>query len=185
LLARSTEAAAAGPQLVAVAKNVYELRDGPALRLVPAQAAATATATATATAAVAVAVAVKELAPGNSLQGVRIEVSNGVGIRYLARRTAERLAPMGVVTARLTNQPRYRQSKTEIQFGAGQKEAAVALSMQLPVSVRTVASGGLAKNIQMRLVLGHDLIGNAIAAWLESGGETRVALAGHDGWRWS
>ncbi len=172
-LARSAEGAAAGPQIVAVAKNVYELRDGSALRPATTQAAAT------------VAAAVKELAPGASLQGVRIEVSNGVGIRHLARRTAERLVPMGVVTARLTNQPRFRQPKTEIQFGVGQKDAADALSTQLPAGVRTVPSARLAKNIQMRLVLGHDQIGNAIAAWLESGSEIHVALAGHDVWRWS
>ncbi|MDD5333816.1 MAG: tetratricopeptide repeat protein [Rhodoferax sp.] len=265
LLARATEAAAPGPQLVAVAKNVYELRDAPAARPVPMQAAApmpvavpmqvavpTPVAVSTPVAvpmqvavsmpvaapmqvavsmpvaapmqvavptpvvaplpvaapmrvavstpvampmqaAVSIPVAapmqvaatVKELAPGTSLQGVRIEVSNGVGIRYLARRTAERLAQTGWVTARLTNQPRFRQATTEIQFVAGQKEAAQALSAQLPVSVRTVACGGLVRNLQMRLVLGHDLVGKTLVAWLDSGSQTPVALAGADGWRFS
>lgn len=247
LLARATEAAAPGPQLVAVAKNVYELRDAPASRPVPMQATASApvavpTPVAVSTPVTApmpvamptsvavpmraaapmpvvvptpvvasmpvaapmrvavstpvampmqaavpmpVAATVKELAPGTSLQGVRIEVSNGVGIRYLARRTAERLAQTGWVTARLTNQPRFRQAKTEIQFVAGQKEAAQALSAQLPVSVRTVACGGLVRNLQMRLVLGHDLVGKTLVAWLDSGSETPVALAGTDAWRLS
>ena len=118
------------------------------------------------------------------LHGLRIEVSNGVGIRYLARRTAERLAPMGVVTARLTNQPSYQQSKTEIQFGAGQKEAADTLATKLPVTVSAVPSVGLQKNIQLRLVLGHDLMGKALAAWLESSQAIDMALAGHEGWRY-
>lgn len=253
LLARATEAAAPGPQLVAVAKNVYELRDAPASRPVPMQAAApmpvavptqaaapmpvvvpTPVAAPTSVAvsmqaaapmpvvvptpmaapipvaaplrvavstpvampmqaAVSIPVAapmqmaatVRELAAGTSLQGVRIEVSNGVGIRYLARRTAERLAQTGLVTARLTNQPRFRQAKTEIQFVAGQKEAADALSTQLPVSVRTVACGSLVRNLQMRLVLGHDLVGKTLVAWLESSSETPVALGGADGWHLS
>lgn len=168
-----TEAAVAGQQLVAVGKNVYELRDGSATLSAQAQAAAFA------------GVLAEKPVSSISLRGVRIEVSNGVGIRHLAQRTANRLAPMGVVTARLTNQPRYQQSKTEIQFGAGQKSAADVLSTKLPVAVRTVHSASLGKNIQMRLVLGHDLVGKAIVAWLESNSEIRVALAGYDGWRWS
>jgi len=128
---------------------------------------------------------VKETVSSASLQGIRIEVSNGVGIRYLARRTAERLAPTGIVTARLTNQLPYQQSKTEIQFGSGQKSAAQVLSNSFPVAIKTVASNALVRNIQLRLVLGHDMAGQAILAWLESGSETRVALSVDDGWRWS
>lgn len=186
LLARSKETLAAGPQLVAIAPHVYELRD-------PSEHSSTQTQASTAagvplsksTTGVAGPVASQERAISGALQGVRIEVSNGVGIRYLARRTAERLAPMGVVTARLTNQPRYQQAKTEIQFSAGQGGAADVLATKLPVAVRAVPSARLAGNIQMRLVLGHDLAGKAVAAWLESSGETRVALAADDGWRWS
>lgn len=178
--------AVSGQQLVAVGQNVYELRDGPATLLAQTQASTRAGVQADQPATRGDRnFVVKEHATGTSLHGVRIEVSNGVGIRYLARRTAERLAPLGVVAARLTNQPRFRQSSTEIQFSAGQKSAADALSTKLPVAVRTVHATSLGKNIQMRLVLGHDLTGNAIAAWLESSSEARVALAGFDGWRWS
>ncbi|NMM20008.1 MAG: hypothetical protein HHJ15_08690 [Rhodoferax sp.] len=181
------EAAVAGPQLVAVRQGVYELRDGPATLLAQTQASTRAGVQADQPATrddhnfVA-----KEHAISTSLRGVRIEVSNGAGIRYLARRTANRLTPMGVVTARLTNQARYLQSKTVILFSAGQKDVADALSKKLPVAVHIVPAKHLGNNIQMRLVLGHDLVGNAIAAWLESSRETRVALvAGYDGWRWS
>ncbi|MDO8769813.1 MAG: tetratricopeptide repeat protein [Burkholderiaceae bacterium] len=167
------EAAVAGPQLLALGKNIYELRDGPVTLPTRTQAATLA------------GVQTEKPVSSMALHGVRIEVSNGVGIRHLAQRTANRLAPMGVVTARLTNQPRYQQSKTEIQFSAGQKSAADALSTKLPVAVRSVLSSHLEKNIQMRLVLGHDLVGKAITAWLESTSEIRVALAGYDGWRLS
>lgn len=181
----ATITAAPGPHLMAIGQHVYELRDGPAT--LPPQIQASIPAgvqTEKPVSGDAGKAVVKDLAASPSLQGVRIEVSNGVGIRHLARRTAERLAPMGVVTARLTNQPRYQQSKTEIQFSGGQKSAADALSVKLPVAVRTVPSGSLGKNIQMRLVLGHDLVGKAVAAWLESGTDT-IALVGRDGWRWS
>jgi tetratricopeptide (TPR) repeat protein len=182
----AVESAAAGPQLVAVEQNVYELREGAVTSRAQAQVSASSGVQADRLAAggdrnfVA-----REFASSTSLRGVRIEVSNGVGIRHLARRTANRLSPMGVVTARLTNQARYRQSKTEIQFSAGQRDVADALSTKLPVAVQVVPARYLGNNVQMRLVLGHDLIGNAIVAWLESGGEARVALADLAGWRWS
>lgn len=186
LLARASEPAVAGPQLVVVGKNIYELRDAPTTLAAqtPAVAPVDLQAEKPATRVVADLVA-KDQALNASLRGARIEVSNGVGIRYLARRTAERLAPLGVVTARLTNLPRYQQARTEIQFIAGQQAAALELSRQLPVAVRTVASAGLERKLQMRLVLGHDLVGKNLATWIESASASCVALASHDGWRWS
>ncbi len=175
-----------GPQLVAVRPHVYELRDGLATWPAPTQTAPVAgVPTQPSTAQEAVKLVAPEPVTSTFLRGLRIEVSNGVGIRHLARRTAQRLAPMGIVTARLTNQAHYRQQVTEIQFGAGQKSAAEALSAKLPVAVRTVAAVGLRNDTQMRLVLGHDLGGAAVAAWLESRADTEVALAGDAGWRWS
>ena len=237
LLARSQEQALAGPQLVAVGRNVYELRDRPTpvtavaqigvpaqpVKAAPVVAAMQADAAApvvvalqpvaaapiavamqpVAKAPIAVAVApvavamqpaaAPAFAPRKEafvlssppLQGVRLEVSNGVGIRHLARRTAERLSSTGLVPARLTNQAKFQQVATEIQFSAGQAPAALALSAQFPVSVKTVASTRLLKHIQLRLVLGHDMAGKALLAWLETAADTRVAIAAQDGWRWS
>lgn len=182
----ATTATVTGQQLVAVRQNVYELRNGPAI--LPTQLQATTLVGVQkekpATEGAAGNSVAQDLASA-SLHGVKIEVSNGVGIRYLARRTGERLAPLGVVTARLTNQPRFQQSRTEIQFSAGQKVAAQALATKLPVVVRTVPCVRLQKNIQMRLVLGHDLVGKAMVTWLESSSDSSVAMAGYDGWRWS
>lgn len=180
------EAAMAGPQLVTVARNIYELRDGSATPPAQMQAAAPADVQVEkqlpGNAGQAV---VADLASGTALRGVRIEVSNGVGIRHLARRTAQRLAPMGIVTARLTNQPRFQQPRTEIQFGAGQKGAADALSAKLPIAVDVVPAKYVSHTIQMRLILGHDVAGKSIAAWLDAAPASRLAQAGHDGWRWS
>ena len=164
------ERAPPGPYLVTVAPNIYELRDAPLPVLTPRLAVATAgdPPDRAATGDTVNALIRDANSTGRPiLSSVRVEVSNGVGIPNLARRTAERLAPNGVVTARLTNQPSYRQPRTEIQFGAGQEQAASALAALFPLAVKTVQSHNLRYDIQVRLVLGHDLAGRAVAAWLE------------------
>ncbi len=113
----------------------------------------------------------------SALQGVRLEVSNGVGIANLARRTAERLAPTGVFTARLTNARPYRQAKTEIQFIAGQGLSVQALQARLPATTKAVEAGRLERGVQIRLVLGHDVAGRAIAAWLDAEDASQKRLA--------
>lgn len=120
------------------------------------------------------------------LRGVRLEVSNGVGIRKLARRTADRLATEGVLTVRLTNVRPYRQAKTEIQFVTGQGLAAQALQSRLPVAARAVPASQLSAGVQLRLVLGHDAAGKSVAAWLDAKEKQQVAIATRGGgWRWS
>ena len=157
-LAAAASPRVTGPQLVEVSPNVYELRD----------ASGTATAKITTPGALPVAGQAAIASVVGAFQGIRIEISNGVGIRRLARRTADRLAGNGVTTARLTNQPNYLQSKTEIQYGVGQEQTAMRLSALMPVTVTTVPSSSLNPRIQMRLVLGHDLGGKAVAAWIDS-----------------
>ncbi|MFZ3127560.1 MAG: LytR C-terminal domain-containing protein [Rhodoferax sp.] len=190
----NVSASPSGQTIVAVAPNVYALRDKPAATgAVPSQATPTPVATTASNppAEREVARTVARLpnpqsADAAALRGVKIEVSNGVGIRYMARRTAERLAPMGLVTTRLTNQAGFRQMKTEIQFSAGQQGAADALSAKLPVAVQAVPTRVLGQNVQMRLVLGRDLAGKAIAAWLQaSEASTAAVVIRHDGWLWA
>lgn len=123
--------------------------------------------------------------PVADLSGVRLEVSNGVGIRRLARRTADRLATEGVATARLTNARPYRQLKTEIQYVTGQAQAAQALQSRMPVTTQAVAAKRLNAGVQLRLVLGHDMAGQAIVAWLEAQEKPQVAVSAPGGWRWS
>ena len=106
--------------------------------------------------------------PGPGLKGVRLEVANGTSIIRLARRTADRLTASGMTTARLTNARPYVQAATEIQFVPGQEAAALALQSRLPLGARAVASGPLPRGMQLRLVLGHDAAGQAIAAWLDA-----------------
>lgn len=161
-----------GPQLHAVQPHVFELRDAPAIVQVQAQVERAPSVTWPGVSAV-------------SLNGVKIEVSNGVGIRNLARRTAERLAPMGVVTARLTNQPGYKQTKTEIFYSAGQMGVAQALSAKLPIAAKVLAANDLGTRVQMRLVLGRDVDVKALANWLDGLDAPVVALNRFEGWLWS
>jgi Tfp pilus assembly protein PilF len=163
-----------GPHLVRVAPNVFELQ-------APTHAGAQAREPAQETTAPSAQVS----APGAALSGVRLEVSNGVGIRRLARRTANRLASEGVTTARLTNARPYRQLRTEIQYVNGQAQAAQALQSRMPVATQTVAAKRLNAGVQLRLVLGHDMAGQAIAAWLEAEEKQQLAVSAPGGWRWS
>lgn len=177
-------AASAKASLVAIAPQVYELRDP--VTAPPSAALARADVPVPAMPAPA-------FEAQTALHGVRIEVSNGMGVRYMARRMARHLAPLGLVAARVTNQRSYRQVTTEVQFRAGQQSAAEALAQRLPGVPSVVpASQQLTGDLQLRLVLGHDLRGRALAAWLETPQVPAmpptvqpVALNPQQGWRWS
>ncbi|MGH6640338.1 MAG: tetratricopeptide repeat protein [Polaromonas sp.] len=178
----------AGPHLVVVAPNVYELQ-APAR---PAAGAVQVVAGSTSGDPSQAQALSREVMPnhapaaaGAGLRGVRLEVSNGVGIANLARRTANRLAVMGVATARLTNARPYRQQKTEIQFVMGQELAAQALQSRLPMAAPAVPASRLNSGTQLRLVLGHDVAGKAIAAWLDAGERPVATATQGGGWRWS
>lgn len=189
--ASAAEPVKEGASLVAVAPNVYELRIPASTPLPTMSARAAASATGT------VADGKNEsaaLGSRDALRDVRLEVSNGVGVRHMARRTAERLATLGVVTTRLTNQPGYQQIKTELQFNAAGKNAAQALVQKLPQAPRMVAGQRLYGDVQLRLVLGHDQVGKAMISWLETpaapdmtqepASVPPVALNPQQGWRW-
>lgn len=153
----SGEAAGA---LVEVAPQVYELRASapastpaqPAVAKTPAPVTATAT----------------------DLRGLRLEVANGVGVERLAKRTASQLAKSGVRVARLTNETPYRQVRTQIRYVAGQEAALQALVQHLPVAVERVAVTSLPAGMHLKLVLGRDFNGQAIAAWITQQDPERV-----------
>jgi len=167
---------ATGPRLVAVAPSVFELQ-------APTSAGAT---EATPQPQPQPQPHLAAMPASVELRGVRLEVSNGAGITRLARRTADRLATEGVKTARLTNAKPYRQTQTEIQYLAGQEQAAQALQARLPVATLAVPADRLNARVQLRLVLGHDIAGNAITAWLDADEKPQVATSQQGGgWRWS
>jgi hypothetical protein len=87
-------------------------------------------------------------------------------VAQLARRTADRLAQDGVVSARLTNARHYRFPQTQIEYLPGQDAAVQAVADRLPVHVKLVPVARLDRHMSLRLVLGQDAAGQAIAAWL-------------------
>lgn len=95
-----------------------------------------------------------------------LEVSNGVGIRHLAGRTARRLAEQGARVARVSDDRIFGRPLTEIHYRAGHIEQARAVLASLPVAARLVPSRSLSQGINVRLVIGKDLVAPRLA-WLE------------------
>jgi tetratricopeptide (TPR) repeat protein len=166
------------PQLVVIGPQIYELRDAPVQVRTPPS----------------VSPFGGQEAALAAIKAARLEVSNGVGVRLLAKRTSLKLAEQGVVTQRLTNTAGFAQASTELQFSPSHAAAAQALQAMLPAGA---ALQPLPRLDHLRLVLGHDLAGRAVLAWLEapsavaqttpadhvSESSARWALV-QDGWQW-
>lgn len=171
--------------LVQVAPNVYELRSATAaVAMGPAVRAATVAAPAAATAAPSLAVPMvsvqssipRRVQPAKRPVTARtlaaldgIEVSNGVGIRHLAGRTARTLSGLGVTVARVSDYRLFGRQRTEIHYRSGHIGDAMAVRNTLPVGARLVKSSRLHPQVNVRLVIGKDLVERQIA-WLGSDG---------------
>jgi Tfp pilus assembly protein PilF len=138
-----TDTPRAGLELIKVAPSVYELRS-----TAKSQAGQAVTRTEHTGPA-------RQVAP--LLKPFKLEVSNGNGITGLAKRVAGRLAELGVIDARLTNQRPFEQGETEIQYRDGYAAEAAAFADKLQRKVGVVPSKRLASHIHVRLVLGKDL----------------------------
>lgn len=106
-----------------------------------------------------------------------LEVSNGNGITGMARRVAARLESTGVKTVRLTNQPPFQQASTEIQYREGYLAEAKRISAAFQVPMSVVKHDALRNDIDVRLVLGKNV--SSEAALFETGNSTvRIAVRG-------
>ncbi|HSL68722.1 MAG TPA: LytR C-terminal domain-containing protein [Longimicrobiales bacterium] len=93
-----------------------------------------------------------------SAPSFKLEISNGNGVLGLAKRVAGRLVGAGVRTARLTNQRPFDQPTTEVQYREGYAAAATALASKLQHPVQVKPKHDLASHIDLRLVLGKDVL---------------------------
>lgn len=87
----------------------------------------------------------------------RLEISNGNGMTGMAKRVSQLLGRQGIPVYRLTNQPPYRQVKTEIQYREGFQQQAEKLRESLQgyaVVARVVAPR---RRVDIRVVLGQDI----------------------------
>jgi hypothetical protein len=143
---QSVTAPAPGTSLVEVAPQVFELRTSPrprhfekieAVPLPP----------------------LPEPQPrATSMLGFKLEISNGNGVLGLAKRVAGRLVDAGVRTTRLTNQRPFNHPTTEVQYREGYAAAAAALASKLQHPVQIKPKHDLASHIDVRLVLGKDVL---------------------------
>lgn len=186
----------AGPQIVTVAPQVYELRLSGALSMAQAGGPAAPAAPPSEGREIAEITPMPAPEPGHRLVfsremasftrsvtgpadgASRLEVSNGAGVSRLARRTADRLEREGVVSARLTNASHFRYPQTRIEYLPGQDAAVQAVVDRLPVPVKLVPVARLDRNMSLKLVLGQDATGKSIAAWLDAGEAPRVVQTG-------
>jgi tetratricopeptide (TPR) repeat protein len=90
----------------------------------------------------------------------RLEVVNGNGTPWLARRFREALVSAGTPTPRLANLKPYREKQTVIEYRPGYREAALQVRSRfarpIPVSEQAQARGS-----DVRVILGHDVTSTA------------------------
>lgn len=108
----------------------------------------------------------------------RLEVSNGVGVRHLAGRTARQLSRFGAGVTRVSDYRRFGKQRTEIHYRDGHLAGAKALQQRLPVDVKLVRAGQLHAGVNIRLVVGRDLVAGQVASWLDAPDLASAAVAG-------
>jgi len=150
--------------LVAVAPNVYELREQN-IRLTEKKTVALP------------ATPAKSLDHSKSVvqaEPFRLEVSNGNGITGMARRVAKSLKGIGLETALLTNQLPFQQVSTEIQYRDGYRPQAAKLGAALQRPIDFMKNDALRDDVDVRLLLGRDI---ASEAALFEGGGSKTSIA--------
>lgn len=98
----------------------------------------------------------------------RVEVSNGNGVEGLARRASVYLKGRGYGVNHLTNQKPYDQKLTEIQYRPGFEQQAKGLQALLAGKGVPAQTTRLRQDVELRLVLGHDLRQPAALAEIEA-----------------
>lgn len=100
------------------------------------------------------------------LARIRLELSNGNGMRGAAARLKPQLLAEGLAVERLTNQRPYVQRMTVIQYRAGQLGAAQRVADALRTTAPLEAVHGTGPGPDVRVVLGHDWArAPALTAW--------------------
>jgi hypothetical protein len=86
-------------------------------------------------------------------------VSNGNGIRFMARDVSKYLAKKGYTVRRLTNAETFSHDKTIIYYRNGYLAQANRIGKELPGWSELIKERGInTPNIKIRLVIGKDLV---------------------------
>lgn len=86
---------------------------------------------------------------------VRIEISNGNGVRGMARSVAKLIGAGQFEVHKLSNQPAFNIALTFVEYTKGHEKAASLLAAQIGPSVERKSSDDLG-DVAMRIVIGHD-----------------------------
>ena len=104
--------------------------------------------------------------PRQSLKQVAgLEVSNAVGLRSLAGRTARQLERFGASVARVSDFRVFGKGRTEVHYLAGHLDGAKAVQQRLPVDAKLVQVSKMHPGVNVRLVVGRDMVVGPIAWW--------------------
>jgi tetratricopeptide (TPR) repeat protein len=97
----------------------------------------------------------------SSTLSVRLELSNGNGIKGAAARLKHWLTAEGLQVERLTNRRPYDQQRTVIHYRSGQQEAALRVAQALRMTAQIDATPSTDLRSDVRVVLGQDWVRTA------------------------
>jgi hypothetical protein len=86
----------------------------------------------------------------------RLEISNGNGVPGLAARVRRELAVQGIATERLSNQSRFDQRHSVVQYRAGHEEAALRVAHSISADLRADSRPTSGLRSDVRVLIGHD-----------------------------
>lgn len=96
--------------------------------------------------------------PGPILAKLRIEISNGNGVRGMARAMGTELKRDGVNVTRVTNAKPFNRQRTVIYADTNTMDSARALGKMLPVPPKVVVASVKHRKVDVRVVIGTDLV---------------------------
>lgn len=89
-----------------------------------------------------------------------VEVINGNGLKGIAKSVSEKLKERGLENIRIADAKRFNLAKTHIQYRTGYRDDAVNLNHNLLNRPFLLRNDNLPADVNVRLVLGKDLISN-------------------------
>lgn len=115
------------------------------------------------------------------LRPVRVELSNGNGVRGLARQVGDQIGVGTVRVVRLTNAPTFDVARSRILFREGYRDEAIAMGRQIGRRANVQLDNSIDRRADIRIVLGWDVI--AGRSPVASAKEERETIAQLDGQR--
>lgn len=91
------------------------------------------------------------------LQGVRVEIVNGLGVRGAAARVGRWLRERGVAAGRLANLLPYSSPHTQVLYQPGMSAAAEEIARRMPIVSQVAQARAGTSRADVSILLGHDM----------------------------